>query len=426
MPDNPYQYHGPLDPEDNKLVCSYRENEVKRVIQRITRGDYWTILGPRQIGKTTFLHLVKSQFKHADYIYFDFQVPHSTEKEFYQWLVRHIQEKIPHKRTKAKAIQSDSPAMSFFNFLVNFNPKIEKKIILMFDEVVKIPFIKSFLPVWRKVFNERIEKRELFRYTVITTGSIELVKLTIGPTSPFNIAEVLYLKDLSEEESKKIIEKPFAELNIEIDPKAKQKLISQISGHPQMLQHACHLLVEKANSSGRTVTENHVDEAIGRLLTENSILKTLKGDILSDETLKNLVHDLLIEKKEKIFHPYSDYALLGAGAIKEGNTKCKIRNKVFEKFTIDILSNPIEKPTPGNEMYPSTHPVDEGTSKKVKAVFTALFTFFSILTIIIAVLMAPSSILIISIILALIVLSPVLIIHLFKKRKKRLNKNEQK
>jgi hypothetical protein len=397
MYDNPYQYYGPLDPGDEKLVCNFRKNDVDRVIQGIIKGDYWMIIGPRQIGKTTFLHLVKKEFKQADYIYLDFEVAYSTEKKFYQWLIDQFLKEIPHKKIKFKSIEADSPAMSFFNFLSNFKPKQEKKIILLFDEIDGFRFRKGFFHLWRKVFNERIQKKELSRYAVITTGSIELVKLSSGPTSPFNIAKTLYIKDFSEEESKKIIEEPFNQLNIEIELKTKEQLLSQVSGHPQLLQHACHILVENAKT-GVKVTENHVNEAIESLLRENSILKTLKRDITNDETLKNLAHDLLI-KKDKIFPPYSDYALLGAGAIKEENSLCKIRNPVYERFIEYILDNPVEEPDienrkiheeieeeePGDvdNVIDSIQPFESTSAKKGKDLFKHAFISFTILAILI-------------------------------------------
>jgi hypothetical protein len=339
MPNNPYQYVGPLDPQDPNLVCNHRVEDINRVIQGILRGDYWTILGSRQVGKTTFLNLVKHLFKQAYCIYFDFEVVHENEKEFYQELVKKILEKIPHKRTKLKTITGDSPAMSFFGFLINFKPQEEKKIILLFDEIDGLPFLTSFLHFWRKVYHERNEEKELTRYTVVTTGSVELVKLVIGYNSPFNIAKALYIKDFSEEESKEIIEKPFAKLGIRIETKAKQELLIQISGHPQLLQHACHILVEKAKELKGAITENHFDEAIGILLRENSIIETLKRDIVKVEALKNLVHDLLIEKKQKIFYPYKEYSLLGAGAIKEQDSYCAIRNEVYKTCIMNLLDS---------------------------------------------------------------------------------------
>jgi predicted AAA+ superfamily ATPase len=88
---NPFKYLGPLDPEKDEMVCAKRENDAELVVNGILRGDYWAIIGPRQIGKTTFLRLLEKKLKddsNNPYIlYFDFQVPPSTDKTLYQTMV---------------------------------------------------------------------------------------------------------------------------------------------------------------------------------------------------------------------------------------------------------------------------------------------------------------------------------------------------
>jgi hypothetical protein len=343
MPDNPYQYAGQLDPQDPNLIFNNREEDVNRVIQGIRRGDYWTILGPRQIGKTTFLFLLKHQFKEANYIDFDFQVAHSNEKKFYQWLIYQFQEKIPNKKKKYKNIERDSPALSFINFLENFKPKEEKKIILLFDEIDNLGFLRNFLHVWRKVFHKRIQKKELYRYAVIITGSVDLIEATIGQNSPFNIAKTLYIKDFSDVESEKLIVEPLNHLNIRIEQGAKEKLLTQISGHPQMLQHACYLLVERAKALNEPITIKDVDVVIERLFNENASLDLLKHNIKKDDILKNLVKDILRGNIIK-FAPYAEYAISGAGAIKEEDSYCAIRNEVYKAFLMNLLA-----PLPGEQ-----------------------------------------------------------------------------
>jgi hypothetical protein len=353
--ENPYKFVGSLDPQKNEVVCIQRNDEVKRVIGGLKNGEYWAIIGSRQIGKTTFLNLVKKEITenvHDYHIYFDFELVDKGEREFYQGLIDEFLENIPHKKTKYKTITEKSPEISFLKFLTNFKPEDEKKkIVLMFDEIDKLDkldFLSTFLILWRKVFHEREKKRKrnLYRYAVITAGSVELLNAISGPSSPFNVARDLRLKDFSEKESEGLITKPLAKLGINIEEDAKQKLISQISGHPQLLQHACHIMVETAKKSNREkITVNDADDALKRLLNDNSILKTLERNIKEDEGLRNLLKSILIEKKEKNFYPNSEFALMGAGAIKEENSLCKIRNPIFERCILEILNNLLEEPT---------------------------------------------------------------------------------
>jgi hypothetical protein len=346
MNQNPYKYRGPLDPVKDEPVCIPRSEDVRKVIEGINKGDYWAILGPRQIGKTTFLRLVQKEFERDGlpnpyFIYFDFGVSPANEKKFYRRLMNRFLEEITSDLDKGiiKRLTNDSTALGFFEFLEKFKSKDDtSKIILLFDEVGNRPFIKEFLLVWRKVYIERYHNQNLNRYAVIAAGSVDLIALTIGPTSPFNVAETLYLKDFSDAESERLIVNPMKRLKIEMDTEAIKELISQVSGHPQMLQHLCHILVGMTGDQKKTITEVDVNNAIETLLKENSALDTLRQDIKNDRTLENLIKEVLEGKKKKYFR-YKKFSIYGAGAIVDNGNLCTIRNRVYEEFLKHIVNN---------------------------------------------------------------------------------------
>jgi predicted AAA+ superfamily ATPase len=91
----PYKYKGPLDPIKDELVCIPRSDQVNQLIAGIKQGEYWVVLGPRQIGKTTFLRQIQEAYKDAYYIYFNLQIELKTEENFYQWLIEEFEEEIP-------------------------------------------------------------------------------------------------------------------------------------------------------------------------------------------------------------------------------------------------------------------------------------------------------------------------------------------
>ncbi len=335
---NPYKYNGALDPLSDELVCAPRSAEIKRVINGLLRGDYWAILGPDQIGKTTFLRQVKNGFPNAHYIYYDLSVSQKSEKDFYRSLMQSFLTEIPSEPIEIsdESWQDAEPVFSFLEFLKKFKPNNDLgKIVLLFDEIDSLPSLKTFLQAWRKVYHDRYHKKELKRYSIILTGSASLISLTIGPNSPFNIADTLYLNDISLEESEELIQKPLEHLNINIEEKAKQKLLSQISGHPQLLQHACHLLVGKAVASNMSIAEKDVEDALRILFKTNTILETLIGTIKDEDKLEKLLESILKGEK-KTYHPYKAFSMAGAGAVVEdGKGFCKIRNNLYERFLLD-------------------------------------------------------------------------------------------
>lgn len=338
MKKNPYKFKGPLDIDKDKLVLVPRSHDLDRVCEGIENGEYWAVLGSRQIGHTTFLRQIIKKMESLFHLDIDFQVCPTEEERFYQWLAQEFTEKIPMERSgvmyKGWGVTN---ASQFSRFLKEFKPKKDiKKILLLFDEIEAIPGVTAFLHIWREIYNSRdVELKE--RYAVIIAGSSELVSLTEGKTSPFNIADKLYMKDFSPEESRQLIEEPFAQLNIKIAANAKEKLLSQINGHPQLLQHTCSLLVDTANKEGRGILEEDVDEAVSILLKTNDSIATLIKDVMKNSDLKTLIQEIFAGKKNH-FHIFKEFSIKGAGCIVEDkNGNCAIRNKVYEKFLRDLF-----------------------------------------------------------------------------------------
>ncbi len=339
MQKNLYKYIGPLDPIEDEPVCMPRLNEKNKVVSGILNGDYWTILGPRQIGKTTFLRQLMHELKSFHCIYFNFEVSPKEDEEFYKWIIERTIEEIKpipeaHPTEKWK---SYGPELYFLNFLEKLQTEDKKKIIFFFDEMEKTHCVRSFLHLWRKVFHERYHRPELKRYGVIIAGKVDLSSLTIGPTSPFNIAKKLELSNLSNEESRNLILAPFELNHITIDNAITDKLFSLFNGHPQLLQHICYILTEQALETHSSVTSEEIENAIKRLFIESDNLKTLENEIKTNKILENLSKQIL-EGKDKPFTPYRDLSITGTGPIVPRGNYCSIRNTIYEKVLSNLIS----------------------------------------------------------------------------------------
>ncbi len=339
--ENPYKYMEPLDPVTDGLICIPRQEQLEMVVNGVINNDeFWAVLGPRQIGKTTFLRQIEKEYPDARYIYFNFEISPETTNSFYQWVKKQFIEKIPHEAVEEQKKDNKGypPEFNFLNFLEKFRPKQrDKKIVLLFDEIEKIPSVASFLHLWRKLYHDRYDKEQLNQYGIVITGSAIPLKLSKGSLSPFNISQTIYLNDLSEEDSRKLIEKPFDLLGISIDEKAKKKLISYLGGHPQILQQSCFFLVNQAVNRRKTINEKDISEVFNHLLIKNSVIDILIQDIKTNHPLKNLLLDILTGKEKKYFL-YKEFSIGGAGPIIEDrNSFCKIRNKILEDCLRDLL-----------------------------------------------------------------------------------------
>jgi len=349
MPENPYNFTGPLHPDKDRLVCIRREKELESVINGILRGDYWTILGPRQIGKTTLLNQIVVELSGLSCIYFDMEVCPDSEKMFYEWIMADISNRVA-SQVDLKPKPDFGPELNFYNFLRSVHTEGNKKLVLFFDEIEKTPNVKSFLHLWRKIFNERNFSPELNKYAVIIAGSVDLISLTIGPTSPFNISKKLYLAELTKTEAEQLIDEPMRELGIELATNVKHVLITQTACHPQLLQQLCYLLVQYFFQTAKPITKNVVEQAIEKLFTESDNLNALNREVQADEKLKKLIMRILQGRKD-LYLPNQDYSIAGTGPIIQYDEYCGIRNKIYEDFLAKVIkqhpdkSNGIDKET---------------------------------------------------------------------------------
>jgi hypothetical protein len=362
MPQNPYRFTGPLDPVEDRSVCIPRTRELAKVIAGILQGDYWVILGPRQMGKTTLLRQIKQELSLYPGIYMDFESSPGSDDAFYQSIIDAMRENfagLAGSREPPPEENEPDHKMNFYHFLKTFRPGKEKKIILFFDEIEKAPAVGPFLNLWRKVFHERIDHPELKKYVLVIAGSVDLIPFTIGPTSPFNIARKLYLHHFSPEESEQLIRKPLEPLGLTLETDVTQQLLAHTSGHPQLLHHLCHLVTEQSLEEQDEITGPDVDDTIEeRLFLESDNLKTLEQQINGDSQLRDVVMRILRGEKIK-FAPLQHLSLTGVGPIVNHDKYCSLRCPLYEAFLGQLLELPGHPAPPAVREDPGDRPEPE-------------------------------------------------------------------
>lgn len=333
---NPYEFTGPLDPEAHKTICAKRTGEIQRVIQGIKRGDYWSILGPRQIGKTTFLYQLSKELlaEHFICIYIDLEIVANDEDVFYEIMINEIIEKVPPEVIPPNREQWKNlgPKYYFYNFLKNLKAPDNTMVVFLLDEIGRVDSIKSFLELWRKVYHERRYYPELKKYAVVIAGADDIISLTMGRSSPFNISKKIFLNNLDSSDCVKLVEGPISAMGIELSPAAQEELVNRVSGHPQLLQHLCYLLVEGFPGKKHPLTPTDVTEAIERLFKDNDNLETLEHQVSHDTGLKALVARMLTDEKVKYLGKHK-YSTSGAGPIIEDTGGyCRFRSQLYRDY----------------------------------------------------------------------------------------------
>lgn len=345
---NPYEFTGPLDPETHRDTCSKRTREINKVIQGIKRGDYWSILGPRQIGKTTFLFQLSKELSDdpsdTNYIciYIDLEISASNQEMFYEIMINEIIEKLPPEivppdREQCKTL---GPKYSFYNFLKKLKVPGNTTVVFLLDEISRVDSIKSFLELWRKVFHERRYYHELKKYAVVIAGAEDIVALTMGRSSPFNISKKIFLSNLEKNECERLIENPMTRLSAEFKPDARNDLMSMVSGHPQLLQHLCYLLVEEFSGDSHVIDSQGVSNAVEQLFKDNDNLETLEHQVNHDLELRDLVTRMLQGQRVKYLGKHK-YSTTGSGpVIEDEDGFCRFRSKLYYEFLDRIMEIP--------------------------------------------------------------------------------------
>ena len=132
-----------------------------------------------------------------------------------------------------------NPDRAFGNALAERVVLIESDFVLLIDHLEAIPndLIQAILRSLRAVYQQQVN--ESCRLLVVVAGALSLGALTLGPTSPFNIARPVFVGDLTEDQSRTLIAQELAASGIQASPKVRDRLLRAAAGDPTLLQRMC-------------------------------------------------------------------------------------------------------------------------------------------------------------------------------------------
>ncbi|MBN2010195.1 AAA-like domain-containing protein [candidate division KSB1 bacterium] len=343
MPENPYKFLGPLNPVINSSVLVKRREQLDEVITGIFRGDYWAILGPRQIGKTTFIQQLHMELGDIPNIYLYMSNMPDDPVKFFSLVNNKLRDLLTGIKIDSDTITSThfGPEIDFVNYLKTLAADLPSKLIFFIDEIEHAPLAQSFLTIWRNIFNERLMEPVLNKFSVIVACSANLVELTLGPTSPFNIAQKLQLTNFTFAQAQAIMHHltPFADTGI------LELIYFKTSGHPQLLQQLCSILYDAGMQTQKQLTDQDVEYSIYKLYQNSTNIDTLAAELKDQPELKKIILRMLHGERIN-FLPYDTFSITGAGPICESNGHCTFRSKLYQDYLSQTL---LEKEPPTYE-----------------------------------------------------------------------------
>lgn len=341
---NPFRYRGSLNPEEDKDVLIDREEANWEFIKRLVRGQYLSLIGARQIGKTTFLKRLPSRIEHElpnpIFLFVDLQTYASYNlEEIYQHLgqtiIKHLPQKLQREVKKPPSCGNEFKAL-----LSEICHRHKGKVVLILDEFEGIASrgrgnANDLLSCLRAIKHE--SSPEFRKLNVIIAGHIDLYEFGNISFSPYlNVSAEVKLKEFELKDTKRLGKVLFERLNIPFEEAMVRKIHQATAGFPYLVQKIYSLIFDAIVEEERVFAGKLVDEIVDRIVEERHDLSTIMIKTIEENmrffepTIKILdSKEGKIEKKELDSEDIRKLELLSA--IKEEGGFLYLRNPIIER-----------------------------------------------------------------------------------------------
>lgn len=333
-------------------------NKIKKIIEMVEKGDYFTINRPRQFGKTTaFNELVDELNKKYIVIKTSFEGIgddlFKTEEQFcndiFDIFAKSV--KFTNKELYTKLKGYTNITQNFNDLSENITSLIEdynKEMILIIDEVDKSSgnrVFMQFLGVLRNKYLAMSSNEDLTFKSVILGGvnDIKNIKLAIRDektrvfNSPWNVAADFRVDmSFSSEEIETMLNEYVNETGILMDVKLiSSEIRAFTSGYPYLVSRLCKNIDEYL---GKEWTLEGLQKSIKMTLNEHN---TLFDDVIKNfenyEEIKIAVNQILVEGNQISYNPFAYEKGIMYGILAEKDGKLVLHNKIFESLLYDYL-----------------------------------------------------------------------------------------
>ncbi len=335
-----FKIRGPLDPVADQAICVARPEleQLMQACQAPTVDAYLAILSSRQTGKTTLLYQLRSRLRPRGFglALIDLGVVQGqTEADLYHFVAGEINSELerqltlPRRRQRQGARLPSNP-LEFRTFLLEIARRVHApRLVILIDEVEAVSgkSAEGFFGAIRNVFSSRRKEDEsaFAKYLFVVSGATELHRLSTGPTSPLNIAERIYLQDLSLEGVDKIVAN-FERAAISAPAETAQWIYDQTRGHPYLTQKLC-VQVEMLHPG--VITPEIVQRASVQLLRSDDHLEKMLMQIDAESQALPVLEQITNGKSVTFSRLQPSIARLELlGAIRDAG-HCAIRNPIY-------------------------------------------------------------------------------------------------
>lgn len=247
------------------------EARVQAVVRHLLSDECVTLLGPPLNEKSHLLLDVAAALRATDRawpLYIDlWRTSSQTEEAFFTSLARLISGSLAHEAGRAPAAVPD--ARAFRNFLAACVSRADRSLALLIDHLQALPhdLVHSLLLALRSAYMERDAVSDAPQQLMaVVTGGMNLVGLSTGPTSPFNIAKPVVAGPLTEEQTVALAQAIFADVHCAASAGALEGIVEWSGGDRFLVNRLCEWSAERVQAHRQPhVTRRAVDESAQRL-----------------------------------------------------------------------------------------------------------------------------------------------------------------
>ncbi len=343
-----FKMRGPLDPVGDSAICVPRPElgTLVRAANAPAIDSYFVVLGSRQTGKTTLLYQLRTRLRSRGFglAFIDLSVVREQpEQDLYQFvateIVSAVRSLLTRPLTTTPSAGAHSPAdpslpcnpIQFRSFLLQIAQTAQtSRLVILVDEIEAISEKHSagFFGAIRNAFSSRRkEDEEAFeKYLFVFAGARDLHRLTGGPNSPMNIAERVYLQDLTLDGVRQIVSN-FRRASIMAPEESARWVYDQTSGHPYLTQRLCSQ-IEQWHPG--VVTLEIVQRAAVHILKTDDHLDKMLSQIDAEAPARRTLEGIVSGKKTPFTRLQPEIARLELlGAIREAGNNAVVRNPIY-------------------------------------------------------------------------------------------------
>lgn len=346
-------------------------NKIDKIIKLVRNEEYFIINRPRQYGKTTTLFLLeKTLNKNEEYFVISISFEgigdliFEDEARFSKGLLNILKRTVELEDLEVSAfIDKEKETVEnlddLSSFITRLVKRINKKVVLMIDEVDKSSnnqLFLSFLGMLRNKYLLRNVGKDYTFYSVILAGvhDVKTLKIKIRPedehkyNSPWNIASEFDVDmSFSQKEIETMLDDYVENKGVKLDKEYfSERLYYYTSGYPFLVSKLCKIIDEKIMQEDRLVWyKDYMDLAVKEILMEsNTNFDSLIKNIENNDELKKLVKRIILDNDEVTYVPDNPVINMGIiyGIFKNENGKIKINNRIYEQRIYNYMSSLVE------------------------------------------------------------------------------------